>query len=152
MTTKFRRGRDPEQHVLHAGRTEANRFKGSHGELTFVASGVSPSPKAIVELRAHNGLDNGGYGVQMRAASDPKLLLEQAVVYPELTVTVPATGHFIVVHDLGYRPLIQFIDPTSHELLPTPPNADITVTHGAANSFRIDNADGSPFEVVLLLR
>ena len=60
MTTKQRRGRDPEQHEIIVGLPNAARHIGLVGELTAVAD---PETGDIVSIRFHNGTLPGGYPV-----------------------------------------------------------------------------------------
>lgn len=147
MTTKHRRGRDPEQHVVHAGMADANRFKGSHGELTFVAEAVSADmSRQIIQMRAHNGLDAGGFVVPLVPASSPRALLPGAVVYPKVAVTLVEATPLTVQHDLGYWPLVQVVDPATGTVV-----ADVEIVHSLVddNSFTVESETAGDFELLI---
>ena len=114
MTTNRERGRDPEQHATHAGAAAADNFTGMHGELTFVADGGS-AHAAVIQLRAHNGIDAGGYVVAAVPASEPRAVLPTASVPPAF----PAAGkETLISHELGYTPLVQVLDAAGHVVPP----------------------------------
>lgn len=106
MTTKRERGRDPEQHVTHAGISAADNFIGMHGELTMVAEGGSDHAH-VIQLRAHNGIEAGGYVVPVIPATEPRAPLTFASVPPEFNA--PGAS-LLVTHELGYKPLVQVLD------------------------------------------
>lgn len=132
MTTNRERGRDPEQHVTHAGAAAANNFTGMHGELTFVAEGGS-AHAAVIQLRAHNGIDAGGYVVAAVPASEPRAVLPTASVPPAFSAAGEET---LISHELGYTPLVQVLDADGYVV---PPNSievtelEITVAAPASN-------------------
>lgn len=105
MTTKIRRGRDPEQHVVHSSKAEADKFIGLLGEISLVRDGLS-----IVELRAHDGSTPGGAAQSLRAAANIGAGLPSRVVVPPLTVTTDGAGVVTVHHQLGYFPIVQVLD------------------------------------------
>ena len=108
MTTKRERGRDPEQHVIHPGREVGNAYIGMHGQITGIADVLADDPKAIVELRFHDGITPGGHAVPLiPGAETPRSPLTFASVPPEFPL--PAGGTLTINHELGYRPLVQLI-------------------------------------------
>lgn len=132
MTTNRERGRDPEQHVTHAGAAAADNFTGMHGELTFVAEGGS-AHAAVIQLRAHNGIDAGGYVVAAVAASEPRAVLPVASVPPEFTAW---GGGTLISHELGYFPLVQVLNDLGYVVPPTSiavNELEITVASPASN-------------------
>lgn len=154
MTTKQRRGRDPEQHVVHAGIADANRFKGMHGELTFVAAATEDNPRAIVQARLHNGLDNGGFVLQTIPATSPSSVLPPAVVFPATEIELPAEdegeGSVVIEHGLGYLPLIQLVSSAGDILLAVP--STITARHLDANRVQISNSAEVDVTLTVILR
>ena len=133
MTTNRERGRDPEQHVTHAGAAAADNFTGMHGELTFVAEGGS-AHAAVIQLRAHNGIDAGGYVVAAVAASEPRAVLPVASVPPEFTAAGEET---LISHELGYFPLVQVLDAGGYVVPPISVEVnelEITVAAPASNA------------------
>lgn len=150
MTTKRERGRDPEQHLIHAGYAQANIFIGMHGQITGVADVIEDDPKAIVELRFHDGITPGGHMIPLiPAVLTPRSPLTFASVPPEFSV---AAGSAITIHhELGYRPLVQvlssigFVVPQSAlQMVNTPKNvapvaAGVTTTQVAGPATNTTN-------------
>lgn len=118
MTTKRERGRDPEQHVVHAGYAQANIYIGMHGQITGVADVDADDPKAIVELRFHDGITQGGHMVPLiPAVETPRSPLTFASVPPEFAVASGAT--LVIHHELRYRPLVQVLSAAGVVVAPT---------------------------------
>ena len=109
MTTKRERGRDPEQHVVHAGYAQANIYIGMHGQITGIADVIGDDPKAIVELRFHDGITPGGHMIPLiPAVLTPRSPLTFASVPPEFIVD---SGQSLTInHELGYYPLVQVMN------------------------------------------
>lgn len=99
MTTKHRRGRDPEQHIVHASAAEANRYTGLHGELTLVVNNDQ-----IVALRAHDGINPGG-------------AVFTAVPTPT-RITAEANTTVVVEHNMGLPPMVTAIGQDGSEVRP----------------------------------
>ena len=106
MTTKIRRGRDPEQHVVHNSLAEADLFVGLHGEISLVQD-----YEGITQLRAHDGHTPGG-AVFISAASALAATFPARVALPPLAITVDDSGVFTVQHELGYKPFVQVLTST----------------------------------------
>ena len=146
MTTKRERGRDPEQHVTHAGISAADNFTGMHGELTMVAEAGSAHAQ-VIQLRAHNGIDIGGYVVPVIPADEPRAPLPLASVPPKF----PATGETtLITHELGYTPLVQVIDANGRVVPQTTLQVDgmvVTVAGPASNNTNDHTHAGPSYEV-----
>ena len=144
MTTKRERGRDPEQHVVHASRAEANAFTGMHGQLTFVAGIDVADAKAILEARAHNGLKPGGYIVPMIPSEEVRSPLTFASVPPNFVA--PAMDDLLISHELGYIPLVQVLDAVGNivpmDLITA--NTATTSVAGPASNNTNDHTHASP--------
>lgn len=109
MTTKMRRGRDPEQHVVHTSVAQANAFKGLHGELTFLADGAG-AESPIIEIRAHDGLRYGGYSIPVTpAAAVPAPMPVARAVAPVPVTTTADSEAVVIAHELGYYPMVQVL-------------------------------------------
>lgn len=106
-----RRGRDPENHLIHENRSAADNYKGMHGELTFLADGTGDTA-TVVEIRAHNGLTYGGFSIPLVPSRDsvPALLPVARVVPPIPVTTTTAPEVVPISHELGYFPLVQVLD------------------------------------------
>ena len=103
MTTKIRRGRDPEQHIVHNSPEEADLFIGLHGEISLVQD-----EDGITQLRAHDGYTAGG-AVFIPAASELAEIFPARVALPPLDITVDDSGVFTIQHELGYKPIVQVL-------------------------------------------
>lgn len=140
MTTKVHRGRDPEQHVVHATRAEADRFKGMHGEITLVADGTT-DPGSIVELRAHNGVKYGGFAIPLTDSGATPTPLPVSRVVPPMAVTTTGADEAVVVeHGLGYFPMVQVLDNTGLPVAAPIQHHDdqsLSVTIAAAGDYEI---------------
>lgn len=106
-----RRGRDPEQHLIHENRAAADAFKGMFGEITGVAEGEGEGAY-IAELRFHNGVTYGGFAIPLTAALPEvpaSLTVARAVDPVEVTTTGPDEA-VAINHDLGYLPIVQVLN------------------------------------------
>lgn len=113
-----RRGRDPEQHLIHENRTAADAFKGMFGEITGVAEGAGEGAN-IAELRFHNGVTYGGFAIPLAPALPPvpsSIPVARAVEPVEVTTT-GANEAVAINHDLGYLPIVQVIDDSDNSVV-----------------------------------
>ena len=106
MSTKIRRGRDPEQHVVHNSPEAADLFVGLHGEISLVQD-----EDGITQLRAHDGYTAGG-AVFIPVASELAATFPARVALPPLDITVDDSGVFTIQHELGYKPIVQVLTAT----------------------------------------
>ena len=116
MTTKQRRGRDPEQHEIIVGLPNAARHVGLVGELTAVAD---PETGDIVSIRFHNGTLPGGYPVPVGgpgAGATPPATILPATDFSE---AAPPEAGVVIAHNLGYWPILGFLD-ASRAVIPAP--------------------------------
>lgn len=139
-----RRGRDPEQHLVHESRAAADRYKGMHGELTFVAEG-NEEGAALVEIRAHNGLQYGGFSVPVVQARDNLAsTLPLARVVPPIEVTTTVDPEVVPIsHELGYFPIVQVLDNTGQVV----PGA--LIVHDDAENVSVTIPTAGDYTVVL---
>lgn len=105
MTTKVRRGRDPEQHVVHNSPVEAGQFVGMHGEVSLVQDN-----DGITQLRAHDGRTSGG-AIFFAATTALAANFPPRIALPPLEITVDDSGIFTIHHQLGYKPIVQVLTP-----------------------------------------
>lgn len=149
MTTKRERGRDPEQHVVHAGYDQANIFIGMHGQITGIADVNSDDPKAIVELRFHDGITPGGHTVPLiPAVTTPRSPLTFASVPPEFEVG--PEGSLTIHHELGYRPLVQVLamgTVVAPQIMTSNGTTTLTVAGPASNATNDHTHPAAPVEV-----
>ena len=116
MTTNKRRGRDPEQHEIIVDLPAAARHVGLPGELTAVSD---PDSGAIISLRFHDGVSAGGSPVPVggpgAGATPPATILPPT----DFSETAPPEAGVLIVHNLGYWPLIGYLD-AAREVIAAP--------------------------------
>jgi hypothetical protein len=105
--TKVRLGRDPELHLIHETRAEADAYTGRPGELTYVRSAPAGP---LIQVRAHDGLVKGGYAVQLEPPTEITTFMRLAAAVPPMNVAVPGTSPYTVHHQLGYFPIVQVLN------------------------------------------
>lgn len=102
-STKQRLGRDPELHQIHTTVAEANAYKGHRGEITLVQDATG----ALFQLRAHDGVQVGGFVAALAAASSPAGMAPNSVAVPPIErVTAAANEEVAINHGLGYQPVV----------------------------------------------
>lgn len=144
MTTKVNRGRDPEQHLVHGSRAEADKYKGMHGEITLVADGTGDR-SAIIELRVHNAIVYGGFIIPLLPAQEVAAPLTVARAVTPLPVTTTGVNEVVVVtHELGYTPMVQVINSVNNTVV-----NNLVIEHHDTSSLSVTIPAAGSYEILL---
>lgn len=111
MTTKLRRGRDPEQHEL----VETPAVDSYTGLCGQIVGEFNPSTGEILALRIMDGIHAGGYRVPVSFSQSAVAKLPVAKIVTLTAVDLPV-GNFNIEHMLGYSPMVQILDSTGADV------------------------------------
>jgi hypothetical protein len=144
MTTKMRRGRDPEQHVVVAEGPQADNYLGLHGELVFVRDEEYNIYKGI---QLHDGTTKGG-SISIMVPTDGDGPLRIAGVPPAGNISAEEPGSFTFIHGLGYPPLVQIVNADGLEV-----TNDLTISHSEElDSITVEVGEDQEGDYLVLMR
>lgn len=116
MTTKLRRGRDPEQHELVFSGPAAKRYVGLAGQVTLIADADTGQ---IVGLLASDGMTSGGFVAPLIPSTDVKAALGLSYAVPVITASLVADTGYPIEHGLGYSPMVQILSSAGLDITST---------------------------------
>lgn len=104
MTTKIRRGRDPEQNETIFAGANAKSWIGLHGQLAMRVDPDTNEPTGIV---MSDGTMPGGFVIELQKANSVKANLPVSYCVTLSGVVIASAAEYSIAHALGYYPMVQ---------------------------------------------
>lgn len=104
MTTKIRRGRDPEQNEIIFAGANAKSWIGLHGQLAMRVDPDTNEPTGIV---MSDSTTPGGFVIELQKATSVKANLPVSYGVTLTDVAIASAAEYSIAHALGYYPMVQ---------------------------------------------
>lgn len=138
MTTKIRRGRDPEQNETIFAGTNAKSWIGLHGQLAMRVDPDTNEPTGIV---MSDSTTPGGFVIELQKATSVKANLPVSYGVTLTDVAIASAAEYSIAHALGYYPMVQVFSVAAGVY--TDITAKLTYKFSNSNTLVIVNSSGA---------